>query len=525
MLERFRTRRKPRRTEEVPAEPTQVPEGVEIAESDPLHAYLLQAGEPVDIAGLALDSPAIEELRSRDISLVVPLIAQGELLGTLNLGPRLSDQPYSSDDRKLLADLAAQVAPAVKVAQLVRQQEEQAKQRERINQELRVASLIQQTLLPKDLPSIAGWEIDAYYQPAREVGGDFYDFIPLDDGRLGLIIGDVTDKGVPAALVMATTRSTLRAAAAHHTDPGKVLAEVNEVLVPEIPPAMFVTCQYGILDPATGELTYANAGHNLPYVRTDNGVVELRATGMPLGLMPGMDYEVRHTILVPGDSMLLTSDGIAEAHNASREMFGFPRLIGVVAGQHGRNVIGSVLKELSAFTAGGEQEDDVTMVLVRRTSSAQESAGIFADEHPGLDALTDFSLASEEGNERLAMRQVEESVTHLSLPSDRLERLKTAVSEATMNAIEHGNGSDPGKQVHVAVLAAKNRVVVRIRDQGGGPAIPPPDTPDLEAKLAGMQTPRGWGLFLIEQMVDELTTETNGDHHTVELVMHLEGSH
>ncbi len=245
--------------------------------------------------------------------LIVPLVSQGELIGTLNLGRRLSDQPYSTDDRKLLAGLASQVAPAIRVAQLVRQQEAEAKERERIDQELRVASLIQQTLLPKELPHLSGWEIEAYYQSARAVGGDFYDFIPLEDGRLALVIGDVTDKGVPAALVMATTRTTLRQMATQTSDPGQVLARANESLVPEIPPAMFVTCFYGILNPGTGDIVYANAGHNLPYVRTSGGVVEMRATGMPLGLMTGMNYEVAHARLNPGETVLLTSDGIVES--------------------------------------------------------------------------------------------------------------------------------------------------------------------------------------------------------------------
>ena len=143
----------------------------------------------------------------------MPLVTQGELIGLLNLGPRLSDQDYSGDDRRLLESLAAQAAPAVRVGQLVREQEAEIRSRERLEQELQVAKLIQQHFLPRTLPDLPGWQIDAHYRPAREVGGDFYDFIALDDGRVGIVIGDVTDKGVPAALVMAATRSVLRAAA------------------------------------------------------------------------------------------------------------------------------------------------------------------------------------------------------------------------------------------------------------------------------------------------------------------------
>ena len=146
---------------------------VDIDDHDPLMAILLGAGGPVDLTELELESPAVLKLREAGVELVVPLVNQGELIGTLNLGHRLSDQPYSGDDQRLLGSLAAQVAPAIRVAQLVKEQEAEAEERQRISQELKVASLIQQTLLPKDVPDLAGWHIDAFYRPAREVGGDF----------------------------------------------------------------------------------------------------------------------------------------------------------------------------------------------------------------------------------------------------------------------------------------------------------------------------------------------------------------
>ena len=143
--------------------------------------------------------------------------------------------------------------------------------RERLEQELEVARLIQQNFLPSELPELPGWRVAAYYRPARTVGGDFYDFIELPGGLIGLVVGDVTDKGVPAAMVMAATRSVLRAAAQRLLEPGEVLQRINETLCSDIPPNMFVTCLYGVLDPATGLLRYANAGHNLPIVRSGGG--------------------------------------------------------------------------------------------------------------------------------------------------------------------------------------------------------------------------------------------------------------
>jgi hypothetical protein len=158
---------------------------VEIADNDPILAYLQSAPGPVDLDALELDSTAVRDLRQAGVKLVVPLVTQGELIGTLNLGPRLSEQEYSSDDRKLLDNLAGQAAPALRVAQLVRQQEAEARERQKMEQELQVAQLIQQHFLPIDLPQPPGWSVQALYRPARAVGGDFYDIVERPDARLG----------------------------------------------------------------------------------------------------------------------------------------------------------------------------------------------------------------------------------------------------------------------------------------------------------------------------------------------------
>src|SRR5829696_4343259 len=171
--------------------------------------------------------------------------------------------------------------------------EQERLERERVEQELRVARSIQQASLPEEVPTLEGWQISPFYQPAREVGGDFYDFHFLSEGRLGVVVGDATGKGVPAALVMSTTCGMLQLAARAlaSSSPGEVLVQVNETLLSRIPPNMFVTCFYAVLDPKSGHLVYANAGHDLPYLQHGGEAKELRARGMPLGLMPGMSYE------------------------------------------------------------------------------------------------------------------------------------------------------------------------------------------------------------------------------------------
>jgi steroid delta-isomerase-like uncharacterized protein len=246
----------------------------------------------------------------------------------------------------------------------------QARERERIEQELQVARRTQEELLPKALPELNGWEFAQYYQPAREVGGDFYDFLDLDDGRLGLVVGDATSKGMPAALVMAATRSMIRALAQTLGSPGEILKRVNAALYPDIPSEMFVTCFYAILHPDSGRLLYANAGHDLPYIRrSGEDTQELRARGMPLGMMPEMSYEEKEASLREGDSVLFYSDGLVEAHDPHYEMFGFPRLRRLVA-EHDeeRLLVDFLIDELSSFVGEDwEQEDDITLVTLGRT--------------------------------------------------------------------------------------------------------------------------------------------------------------
>jgi predicted ester cyclase len=270
-------------------------------------------------------------------------------------GGKITEEWSTLDVRPAMEDLAQEI-----------------RERERVHQELEVARTIQQASLPKEVPSLEEWQINPYCQPAREVGGDFYEFYQLDDGRVGFAVGDATGKGVPAALVMTGSCAYLGGvAAASDSSPGEALALANEALLARIPPNMFVTCFYAILDPKSGSLRYANAGHDLPYLHRNGDAEELRARGMPLGLMPGMSYEEGEVSLGEGTCLLFYSDGLVEAHNPQGEMFGFPRLRAFVA-EHGteRSLEEALLEELYSFVGEGwEQEDDITLVTLRRSAS------------------------------------------------------------------------------------------------------------------------------------------------------------
>ena len=265
------------------------------------------------------------------------------------------------------------------LAELTQERLEQERiERERIEQELRVARSIQHASLPEEVPTLEGWQMSPFYQPAREVGGDFYDFHLLSEGRLGLIVGDATGKGVPAALVMSTTLGMLQLAARAlgSPSPGEILAQVNETLVARIPSNMFVTCFYAILDPESATLSYANAGHDLPYLHRNGDAEELRARGMPLGLMPGMGYEEKEIVLEEGEAALFYSDGLVEAHDPQGQMFGFPKLRALVAEHAEERALGEyLLEELYSFVGEGwEQEDDITLLTLRCSATRSRTS-------------------------------------------------------------------------------------------------------------------------------------------------------
>ena len=369
---------------------------VEVGERDPLLRWLAAPAHFVALEGV---DGASQALATAGVTHILTFPGQHGLVGLLGLGARASGRGYTADDAELLVRLAGELAPTLQAATDTHRREVEERERERVEQELQTARRIQESLLPKEIPALDGWQIAARYQPAREVGGDFYDFMLLADGRLGVVLGDVTDKGIPAALVMATTRSMLRAAAQPHVTPGEVLAQVNDLLCRDLPSGMFVTCFYAILDPATGAVTYANAGQDPPFLRRcDSDVGELYATGMPLGLMPGMRYDVCEGTVARGESLLFFSDGLVEAHNRSRDMFGLPR-VRTLLGNHDEHgtapPIAPLLHELATFTGPEwEQEDDITLVFIQRLQGTSDGT---RDDHLARQALAAVVSGGDEG--------------------------------------------------------------------------------------------------------------------------------
>ena len=238
-----------------------------------------------------------------------------------------------------------------------------------IKAELDVARALQIAILPATFPAKPGCDSSARMIPATTMGGDFYDFIELPDGTIGLVMADVSGKGVPAAFFMAVARTILRDLAAHHSDPGACLARANEVLCEQNPMSLFVTVFYCILDPASGAVRYANGGHNPPYLRRADGSIEALdgAGGLVLGAMPGMGYPEHAARLLAGDRLVLYTDGVTEAFNAAEEAYGAERLLADIRAHGGGTapaLVERICHSVASFAGAAPQSDDITLIVL-----------------------------------------------------------------------------------------------------------------------------------------------------------------
>jgi serine phosphatase RsbU (regulator of sigma subunit) len=300
--------------------------------------------------------------------MAVPLSVKGDVLGVMLLEEAMA--PHRSLERwtEIVSGIAHQTALAIQSDRL---QQEMAG-RERLERELQLAREIQQTLMPRQLPDLLGWELAVLCLPARQVGGDFYDFFELPDGRLGLVIADVADKGMPAALFMALTRTLVRAAALEEPSPAAALARTNNLLVPDAEQGMFVTAIYAVLSIETGELVYANAGHNPPLLsRAETGQLEpLAKGGMALGVLADSEADDHRSILEPGDSLVFYTDGITEAFSPEGDIFGEELLQTAIKDTDGLSAqatLDRIHESVLSFSGGTSQSDDLTLMVVRRS--------------------------------------------------------------------------------------------------------------------------------------------------------------
>jgi sigma-B regulation protein RsbU (phosphoserine phosphatase) len=327
-------------------------------------------GEPILTSDAGLDErfmmrESVMGLRLRSI-LCVPLKIMDRVIGAVYVENRMQAGIFVPDDCDLLTAIASNAAIAIENARLY----QLAVDRGRLERELQMAHEVQAGLLPQKTPQIPGWEFAGRWQPAREVSGDYYDFIPGDEGQVGLLVADVSDKGMPAALFMALTRSTVRASVDRAASPAEGIARANRLICADATGGMFVTLFYGLLDVAQNQITYVNAGHNPPffYSAGQDELTELARTGMAIGVTADTPFEQRSTQLSPGDFVLFYTDGVIDATNASEEDFGLERLRRVALENRlgsAENIVTALAESVGDFIGDTAQFDDVTIMVAK----------------------------------------------------------------------------------------------------------------------------------------------------------------
>ena len=298
--------------------------------------------------------------------LCVPLMVKGEVRGVLTVYNKKTAGGFTEDDQRLLAIIAGQSAQVIENARL--HESEQALLR--VKEEMRLAGQIQADLLPKVFPDLPGYDIAGRTLPAQEVGGDYFDFIRMDDHRICICLGDVSGKGLPASLLMANVQAMLRSQSILHAPPQLCMERANMLLLQCTGPEKFVTMFYGVLDLADHTLTYVNAGHELPYLFTAaSEPVRLAAGGAPLGVIDRTPYEEQSVTVQPGDLLVVYSDGVTEAMNASGEFFGEERLRAILPGVSTlatREIASRVVAAVDAFVGSASVHDDLSLLILRR---------------------------------------------------------------------------------------------------------------------------------------------------------------
>jgi phosphoserine phosphatase RsbU/P len=330
-----------------------------------------QEGQPLLTSDAQSDSwlagrASVVSLGLRSV-LCVPLLLKGTTTGVVYVDNRLQAGIFTPDDLELLGAIASSAAIAIENARLY----QVAIEKGRMERELQVAREVQAGLIPSELPAVKGWEFAAAWQPALEVGGDFYDFVQIDPARLGIVIADVSDKGMGAALFMALTRTIIRASAAGSDSPGRSITRANRLICADASNGMFVTLFYGVVHRDTGAFSYVNAGHNPPllYSFQRAALVELARTGMALGVDDSLEMKQEIVTLDPGDFVLMYTDGVTEATNAQEQEFGMERLRRVVLDNchlSAGDLVGAIRRGLQEFILHARQSDDITIVALKR---------------------------------------------------------------------------------------------------------------------------------------------------------------
>jgi len=379
-------------------------------------------------------------------------------------------------------------------------------EKERIGSELRIASEIQKSILPRTFPPFpdrADFEIYATTIPALEMGGDFYDFFLIEDKRLGVVIADVSGKGVPAAIFMAVSRSLLKATALASVSPSECLEHVNRLLYPDNESAMFVTVFYGILHTDTGELEFSNGGHNVPYVIGGDRIVPVGTPGgMALGVLGDARYQTSRMSLNAGETLVLYTDGVTEAMDPQNRFYSTPRFeqtIQRLADQRPIDLLTKVVEDVQAFSSGAVQADDITLLAMQYRQPA----------------LLEITLANRPAELQRLASEVERFAQNHRIPERDVQALSLALDEVVTNTISHGYDDQEAHEIRVGVTLANGRLSAEVEDDGrpfNPLTAPPPDlTSDVDERPVG-----GLGIHLVRSLMEQVDyRRESGKNHLI----------
>ena len=431
--------------------------------------------------------------RTRSI-LCLPLIGNGDsLVGVIQVLNKRNRETFDEIDESLLAGLSDHITVALERGRLI----EAYIEKERLEEGLKLAHDIQMSMLPKTFPPFPerrDLDIFAAITPAKKVGGDFYDFFFLDENRLCFAIGDVSGKGVPAALFMAVTKTLFKAIAGRVQNPGEILSTVNREICRDNDSQMFTTLFCGILDTRTGEIRYSNGGHNPPYHLSRAGVQQVPKTGgRVLGLLEETTYAGSRLVLGPGETLLLYTDGVTEALDPAEQFFSERRLESILTQINfasAREQIEHLTREITLFAAGAEQADDITTLALRFLGPAGSNNGEL--QFTLKNRIAEIAALGERLGEFAAVHQLTPNVLH---------DLNLALEEAVTNIISHGYSDHREHEILVCIRVESGAVIAELKDDAR--PFNPLTVPEADAtKPLDERTAGGLGIHLMRKLMD-----------------------
>jgi sigma-B regulation protein RsbU (phosphoserine phosphatase) len=392
-------------------------------------------------------------------------------------------------------------------------------QKERMESELNVGHEIQMSMIPLKFPPFPDhdeFSIYAALEPAREVGGDFYDYYFLDEGRLCFCVGDVSGKGVPAALFMAVTKTLIKSRAIDNFSTASILTHVNAELSADIESSMFVTVFLGILNIRSGEFVYTNAGHNPPYLKRKDGSLQRLDVrhGPMVGAAPGMVYREETDTMSPGDMLFMYTDGVTEERNADRELFSEKRLVSVLASatvDSVENAVRDTVAAVKAFQGDGDQEDDITVLAVQFQGSSKH------------DTIAVFHIMARNDLREIGRvnREFQKFAEEHGIPVEVGRKISILFDDLLSNVISYAFPDDAAHEIEITTELATSRLTVTISDDGipFNPLVA--GTPDTSLPL-DKRALGGLGIHLIRNLVDDMSYQRRVERNVLTLVKHIE---